>query len=144
VTITPMDSRQRAIRLGAVLSIGVVWILVLRWTAPPSKGSDSFDSPLFLWSYLLLPSVAFLVARTRFEPSPITWAALIPAPAAVWTILGGTVFFDHNQGGSFWIVGEMFLLVLSVLVGVGAAVGTLAGQRNQSKSRRIPLYDASK
>lgn len=138
-----VDVRYRAIRFGALLAIGAIWVLVARLTTPPGKGDDFADSPLFLWGFLLLPAVAFFGARARFEPRPLAWAALIPLPAALWTLLGGTVFFDDDQGASFWIVGEMFLLVLSVFVGAGAALGTWAARLGRSKSSGFPSHDGT-
>lgn len=98
----------------------------MRTTSSTSEG-DSFDSSLYWWSWLILPAVAGAASFAR--PRPLLWTAALIVPIIVAVALLGTVFHDPDDGASFWVLGELFVLVQGAITFGAASVGaTHAGR----------------
>ena len=94
--------------------------LVMRATSETAD-ADPFDSPLYAWSWLLLPIVAAVAARTWPRRSPVVWAIAITLPVFVGVAVVGTVLHDPANGASLWIAGEIFVLAQGLAVWGAAA-----------------------
>jgi len=92
-----------------VAGLAVVWLLA----ATAGTTGDPFDSPIFWWLWVLLPACgigAGLLWPTQAR-YPV-WSAAFFGPAVVLTALAGTTWHDPEDGASFWILGEMLIVVL--------------------------------
>jgi hypothetical protein len=72
-------------------------------------------------------------AATYLRPGPLRpalWAAALVLPAAVALGVQGTVLHDPRHGASFWILGEMFIVIQGLVAFAAAnAAGSLARRR---------------
>jgi hypothetical protein len=98
-------------------------LLAMRDTTRTDDG-DPFDSTLYWWSWLLLPAAALLASFLRpHGRRPLLWTAALIVPLAVEVALLGTVWYDPDQGVSFWVVGEMFVAVQGAVTLAAANAG---------------------
>lgn len=97
-----------------------VLLLVMRATSETGDG-DPFDSPMYVWSWLLLPMIAAVAARKWPTRRPAVWAIALMLPMAVGVAVIGTVLHDPDDGASLWIAGEVFVLVQGLAVWGAAA-----------------------
>ena len=119
-------------RLG-ILAAGVAWVvLLLLTTSSPER--DPFDSPLLWWGFVVLPSIAAAGTASGLEDSSLAWAIGLAGPSGVFAFVAGTILHDPDRGASFWLLGEVTVVVLAALVFAGSAVG------DHLRRRGAPLH----
>jgi hypothetical protein len=109
----------------------VALFLLMRATSRTAD-HDPFDSPLFWWIWLILPTCAFLASYGRPDGSrPLLWTAALIGPFIIAVALLGTVLHDPKEGASFWLAGEVFVLALGGLTFARARAGASAALRRR-------------
>lgn len=106
-----------------VASGQIVFIVLMRATSRTDDG-DPFDSSLFWWLWLILIVTGYLVSRWRPGPPPLFWTTALIGPLVVAVALLATGWHDPDDGASFWILGEMYVLALGGFAFVAAHVGS--------------------
>lgn len=114
----------------AVLIIFQVALFLLMWAAT----GDPFDSPVYWYSWLLLPAFAFMASYARPRGArPLLWTSALIVPFMVEGALLNTVWRDPGPDDGLWIIGEMLLLVLGGVTFVAATGGAWAGLSHRAR-----------
>ncbi|WP_165068373.1 hypothetical protein [Marisediminicola senii] len=112
--------------VAALVVVGVGTQLVLAATA---ANGDPFDSPLYPWTWLVLPLVAALASVGHpGAVTPLWFTAALVVPSLI-----GTVWLGASDGSGLWAVGLLFVLVQGVVVLAAAYLGGLLGRRSRRK-----------
>jgi hypothetical protein len=112
-----------------VVAGSVFWWLCNRL----SSSEDFFDTSLWSYGFVILPTVALLASLV--EPKyPRIWAVLLVLPQAIATVLGGTLLHDAEDGASLWIAGLFFVGIQGVFSYGGGAIGSQLRTRSRSRS----------
>jgi len=123
---------RRVVAIVVVL-VGIQIALLLLMRASSTSNGDPFDSPLYRWSWVLIPACAFGVSFIRPHSGlPLLWVASLMAPLMIGVALLGTVWHDSDNGASLWIVGEMFLLLQGTVALLAASAALLLRRRRAS------------
>src|SRR5687767_13668161 len=98
-------------------------------TTSRTDDGDPFDSPLYWWSWLVMPVIAagVAIARPSIEPPRLVIALVVPMMVA--TAWMGTVGHDDSDGVSFWPVAEVFLLIQALVTFAAASAAARLRRR---------------
>jgi hypothetical protein len=129
-------SAPETVIAGVLVGVSLVTFLLLRVTTKSNEG-DFFDSPGYWATWLLFPLIG-LVA-TLFRPSARTaflaGLALV-GPLMAILFVSGTFGHDPNDGASFWIVGEILLVIEGLFAVVGGLVAVVIAKAAALRQRR--------
>lgn len=115
--------------LGAILVlIGSGYWLAMEATSG-AVDSTPFDSPLYVWSWLVLPMTAFLASMARPQRWG-WWSSALIGPMALGVVLGESVYHSPENGPSVLLMGM-------VLVGVQAMSTFASGSLGQSAAHAL-------
>lgn len=111
-----------------LLTLGSTLWAILNLTSDSPEG-DPFDSPYYWSAWIVIPLLAVLAAVLRPAwPRPLWWATALVLPSVVALGLQGTIFHNPDDGASFWIVGEV-LLIMNGAIALGAATIVMTFRR---------------
>jgi hypothetical protein len=120
--------------LAAVLVAFQVALLLLMRETSRTADNDPLDSSFFWYSWLILPGCAFLASYARPDGArPFLWTAALIGPFVIELALLGTVWHDPDEGASFWLVGEMFVLILGAVTFAAASAGASIALRRRAR-----------
>ncbi|MDH4171247.1 MAG: hypothetical protein OEW42_16820 [Acidimicrobiia bacterium] len=111
----------------ALLAVGAMAAIALQATTD-SPDNDPLESGLFWYLWIAFPVVAF-VAGMVFPKLSAWWGFALTLPAMGLVFLGGSVFYDSDAGASFWVMGEVVLLVLAAWSTLFAVMGAATARR---------------
>lgn len=122
--------------LASALAVLQVSLLFMMRATSRTPGDDPFDSPLFWWSWLILPACAFLASFARPDGArPLLWTGSLIVPFVIEVALLGTLWHDPDEGASFWLVGEVFVLALGGVTLIAGVAGASMRTRRRSGNR---------
>lgn len=128
---------QPALRHASGVDVAVVLVLLgvgvglwaLNSTSDPQE-QDLLDSPYLWWTWLFGAVVAFVAGYLRpGGRRPLWWSLALVSPAGLALAVQGTVLHDPDQGVSFWMLGELFIIFQGILLLAAATTGTARAQR---------------
>lgn len=91
-----------------------------------TQNGDPFDSPLYWWSWILLPFLGAIVAAFVPERRSLIWVAAIFVPLLAMVAFDGLAA-SEPYGPSLWTVGEIFTLIEAVWSVAFVALGRQVG-----------------
>lgn len=112
-------------RLLAGLALGLAYALFCQATAPPG-GSTFMDSPLYPWSWLVLPLAAAVLARTTGDWGAV-WGVVLVAPQVALLAGGGDLVF-LQQGMHFGTRAIYVVGIHALVTGAAGAVTLMAAR----------------